>query len=256
MTVVLAAIDDTEAAKPVLRTTLVVARTLHAQPQALHARVDGVAVAEREAAAAEVPLTIVDAAPVAAIVKAAEDPSVAIVVLALHRQPPGPHPAGYTALAVMTQVDKPLMIVPPGEPVREKPRRALVPLDGTQAVSAAMRATIKAFKGAGLDVVVLHVFDQRTVPRFLDDPRDLDLWGDEFLTRHMVGLRLRLEVRSGDPASAVVAMAETEDVDVIALGWRQDLSQERAGVIRRVLAEAGRPVLLVPIPVVDRETDR
>jgi Universal stress protein family len=247
MTVVLAAIDGTEAAKPVLGTTLVVARTLHAQPQALHARVDGIAVAEEEAAAADVPLTIVDTEPVPAIVKAAEDPSVDLVVLALHRQPPGPHPAGYTALAVMTQVAKPLMIVPPGEPVREQPRRALVPLDGTQAVSAALRATIKAFKGAGLEVVVLHVFDQRTVPRFLDDPRDLDLWGDEFLTRNLVGFRLRLEVRSGDPATAVVATAGDEDVDVIALGWHQDLSAEHAAVIRRVLAEAGRPVLLVPI---------
>jgi hypothetical protein len=147
----------------------------------------------------------------------------------------------------MTRLSKPVVVVPPGEKVRDRPRRALVPLDGTQAVSAAMRATITGFKGAGLEVVVLHVFDRRTMPRFLDDPRDLDLWGDEFLKRHMVGLRLRLEVRSGDPASEVMAMAAVEDVDVIALGWHQELGPERAGVIRRVLAEAGRPVLLVPI---------
>jgi hypothetical protein len=250
MTVVLAAIDATEAAQPVLRTTLVVARTLHARPEALHACVDGsddVERAEHEAVAAEVPLSIVDASPVDAIVKAAQDPDVAVVVLALHRQPPGPHPAGSTGLAVMTQVAKPLMIVPPGEPVRERPRRALVPLDGTRAVSAALRATIQAFESVGLEVVVLHVFDRSTVPRFLDDPRDLDLWGEEFLTRNLHGLRLRLEVRSGDAATAILGMASAEDVDVVALGWRQELTRERAAVIRRVLAEAGRPVLLVPI---------
>jgi hypothetical protein len=233
------------AARPVLLTTLELARVIHGQPQALYARQDGDAGPEHEAAAVDVPLTVVDTAPVPAIVEAAAQPDVAVLVLALHRQPPGQHPAGYTSLEVITQVTKPVMVVPPDRPVRKHPRRALVPHDGTQAVSATLRQTTRLL--TGLELVVLHVFDEATVPRFLDDDRDLARWSDKFLAGHTDGFQSRLEFGRGDPATAILAMAEGKDVDVIALGWSEDLTPQRSRVIRRVLVEAGRPVLLVPL---------
>jgi hypothetical protein len=249
MTVVLGAIDHTPAARPVLATTVAVARVLNAVPHAIHARgegpADGAAAAEQEARSYGIPLTVVDTAPVTAIVEAAEDPEVALVVLALHGQP-SQHPAGHTA---------PLLVVHPEERVRHDPKSVLFPLDGTRGVSTAVRSMISWAIGAGIEVVAIHVFDPRTVPRFLDAAEDLDIWADEFLARHCAELGVRLEVRIGDPARATLDLAAKEDVDVIALGWRQDLTPEHARVVRTMLTEARRPVALIPFPDVRQRSD-
>jgi hypothetical protein len=258
MTVVLAAIDTTPAARPVLATTVAVARVLTAVPHAVHARGDDHTAdhtaAEAEARSFGIPLTVVDAAPVTAIVEAAEDPDVALVVLALHGQPTR-HPAGHTALAVVTQLTTPLLVVHPEERVRDGPKRVLFPLDGTRGVSTAVRSMISWAIGAGIEVIAIHVFDPRTVPRFLDAAEDLDIWADEFLARHCAELGVRLEVRTGDPARATLDLAAEEDVDVIALGWRQDLAPEHARVVRIMLTEARRPVALIPFPDARQRSD-
>ena len=62
-------------------------------------------------------------------------------------------------------------------------------------------------------------------------------------------------LRSGDPANAILHLAEAENVDVIALGWRQDLSADRARVARTILTEAKRPVALIPLPDVRQWSD-
>jgi nucleotide-binding universal stress UspA family protein len=244
---VLAAIDDTPAARPVLATTVAIAHVLKLSPAAVYARGKGLHVPDKDAAALGVPLSIVDAPPVTAIVETAERPDVELVVLALHGQPAG-HAAGHTALAVMAQLTKPVVVVPPEDPVRDHPKRMLFPLDGTQAASAAVQSMITALRGVGVEVIVAHVFDAQTVPRFLDRPDDLDVWADEFLARHCAQPGLRIELRRGDPAQAILTLATAEDVDLIALGWRQDLSADRAQVARTILTEARRPVALVPVP--------
>jgi nucleotide-binding universal stress UspA family protein len=262
MTVVLAAIDHTPAARPVLATTVAVARVLKAVPRAIHARgqgpaegpADGATAAEEEARSYGIPLIVVDTAPVTAIVEAAENPEVALVALALHGQP-SRHAAGDTALAVVTQLSKPLLVVHPEQPVRADPKRVLFPLDGTRGVSSAVRSMISWVIGAGVEVIAIHVFDPRTVPRFLDAAEDLDMWSDEFLARHCAELGVRLEVRTGDPARATLDLAAEEDVDVIALGWRQDLTPEHARVVRTMLVEARRPVALIPFPDVRQRSD-
>jgi nucleotide-binding universal stress UspA family protein len=254
MTVVLAAIDQTPAARPVLATAVAIAHVLGAVPRAVHARGDGLRVPEQDAAAFGVPLTVVDEPPVTAIVKAANDPEVALVVLALRGQPDR-DAAGGTALAVMAQLTRPVLFVPPEEPVRDNLKRVLFPLDGTQGASRAVRSMISSFRDGGAEVIILHVFDARTVPRFLDRAQDLEIWADEFLARHCTQPGVRLELRSGDPTNAILHLAEAENVDVVALGWRQDLSADRAQVARTILTEAKRPVALVPLPDVRQWSD-
>lgn len=255
MTVVLAAIDSTPAARPVLATAVAIARVLNATPAAVHARSPDLRIPAEEAGAIGVPLALADGQPVSAIVEAAERPEVAMVVLALHGQP-GRHAPGHTALAVVAQLTTPVLIVPPDKPVRSNPKRMLFPLDGTRGVSAAVESMIASLRGAGVEVVAIHVFDAETVPQFLNGAHDLDIWAGEFLARHCRELGVRLELRSGDPAKAILDLAEAEDIDVIALGWRQNLSPDRARVVRTVLGEAGRPVALVPLPDVRSWSDR
>ena len=81
---------------------------------------------------------------------------------------------------------------------------------------------------------------------FLDGVPDEIAWRDEFLSQHCADLGIRLETRPGPPSWHCWMSLPSEDVDVIALGWRQNLAPERAVVVREVLQRARRPVALIP----------
>jgi hypothetical protein len=84
---------------------------------------------------------------------------------------------------------------------------------------------------------------------FLDGVPDEIAWRNEFLLEHCADLGIRLETRPGPTVLALLDVAAAEDVDVIALGWRQNLAPDRAVVVREVLQRARRPVALVPLGV-------
>lgn len=244
MSTVLAAVDGTPAARCVLATTRAVSQALHLEARALH-------VGESPGLAAEyaqeygLALLVVPGRPDLRIIEAGEHSDVDLVVLALHGLP-GRNEPGHTARAVATQLTKPVLVVPPEAPIRPTPRRVLFPLDGTRGVSTAVRPLIAAYVAAGADVIAVHVFEPHTVPMFLDGAPDEVAWREEFLSQHCAGLGIRLETRPGPIVLALLDVAATEDVDVIALGWRQNLAPEHAYVVREVLERARRPVALVP----------
>jgi hypothetical protein len=54
----------------------------------------------------------------------------------------------------------------------------------------------------------------------------------------------------------LLRVADQDDVDVIALGWHQNLFPSHARVVRHVLAQADRPVALVPLPDPTQRSDQ
>ena len=102
---------------------------------------------------------------------------------------------------------------------------------------------------------VLHVFDKEHVPQFMDHmPEALETWNTEFLERYFEECEVRLETRAGESPAAVLEVAATERADMIVLSWGQDLSQDRANLVREVLTSASVPVMLVPLkPGVPRD---
>jgi len=246
MTTVLAAVDATPAAGPVLQTATRLARLLEANTLAIHVGHDpGPAreVAEELGAS----MIVVRGEPDDEIVRAGERPDVVLVVLALSG-PPSSHAAGHTAQAVATRLSKPVLVVPSGIAPRATLTRVLFPLDGNRGVSAALRPLIAAYVAVGFEVIALHVFQPDTVPRFLDRPEDINLWREEFVAEHCAELGIRLVTRPGPTTASLLDVAITEDVDIIAMGWHQDLSSQHAAVVRRVLTRADRPVALIPLP--------
>jgi len=246
MTTVLAAVDGTQAARPVLQTATRLARLLQADTLAIHVGDDpGLSreVAEELGAA----LIVVAGEPADEIVRAGERPDVALVVLAVCGLPEG-HAPGDTARAVATRLSRPVLVVPPASAPRPTLTRVLFPLDGNRGVSDALRPLIAAYVAVGFDVIALHVFQPDTVPRFLDRPEDIDVWREEFLAEHCAELGIRLVTRPGPTTESLLEVAVTEDVDIIALGWHQDLSPHHAAVVRKVLTTADRPVALIPLP--------
>jgi nucleotide-binding universal stress UspA family protein len=192
-------------------------------------------------------MIVVPGEPADEIVRIGELADVALVVLALS-DIPRRHAAGHTARAVATRLSKPVLVVPAGIPPRPTLTRVLFPLDGNRGVSTALRPLIAAYVALGFEVIALHVFRPDTVPRFLDRPEDITVWQEEFLAEHCAELGIRLLTRPGPTTESLLDVAVTEDVDIIALGWHQDLSPHHAAVVRRVLATADRPVALIPLP--------
>ena len=144
---------------------------------------------------------------------------------------------------------KPVILVPAAmRGRRTRIRRVLLPLDGTPQAAAAVAEQVDQFAQAGVDLVALHVFDARTVPRFWDHPaHGHDAWTKEFLARNCARPGVRLELRSGTAGDHVVDVAVLERADLIALGWSRRLGKGRAHTVKQALSAATVPVLLVPL---------
>ena len=145
---------------------------------------------------------------------------------------------------------KPVVLVPAG--ARRLPRRirrVLLPLDGTARSAAAAAEAAERFARSGAELVVLHVFDAVTVPKFWDQHAHASqAWEQEFLARYCALPGVRLELRSGVAAEHMAKVAGAEQADMIALAWSQRLDPGRAAAVRQTILEAEVPVMLIPMP--------
>ena len=171
MTRVIAALDTSMAAQPVLRTALALGKALGADVEALHVPVDGDRVPRSTAAEEHVPLRTAHGPVAGALIHAAEEEDVIGLVIGARGSPLGRRPLGSTALVVATSLSKPLVVVPPDARRPGELRRVLVPLEGAGAGSYAPRAIIALAEEAELDVIVLHVLEEESLPLFTDQPQ-------------------------------------------------------------------------------------
>jgi nucleotide-binding universal stress UspA family protein len=248
---VVAAIDSSAAATPVLSAGAAVARLFRADLEAIHVQQRTRPDAARAAAeAAGVKFHLVTGATVASIVEATEQRDVVAAVLGARGTPGGRRPAGHVATEVATLVLKPVVVVPPECRCPIQLRRILVPLERDMVTAAALRQTIEAACSAGAEIVVLHVFEERELPLFTDQPQhEVEAWVSEFLRAYCSRLEgIRVELRAGVPSDHLLAVADEIGADALVLGWGQRLLPGRAALVRTALERSGIPVILVPIP--------
>jgi len=249
---VLAAIDASPCARPVVQTALSVADFFEGSVVALHVREKGSDLALEAARAAGVELLETDGSPIEGIITAAQDPRVVAVVLGARGVHDGPRPAGHAALEVITRVNKPVVVVPPDGTTRTRIARVLIPLEGTDESSQAIADTIALARRHDIEVLVLHVHSPETVPAFEDQPHHaVPAWEGEFVARFVSVPHAHVAViqRVGVAADRIVAVAADVEADLIALGWNQNLAPGRAQVVREALTHSTIPVLLVPTPL-------
>jgi nucleotide-binding universal stress UspA family protein len=250
MSVILAAIDDSAAALPVLRAATAMARTLGTESQALNVREGRSETARAAARHAGIPLRIVDGDPVDRIVELSSSSEVAMVVVGARRQRAGPRPSGHVAFAVMAQVRKPVLVVPPDArlPASDRFDRVLMPLEGSAHSTDAVAEQLRALRLGGVRATVLHVFHPGTAPRFWDQSGHApQSWGTEFLARWCDEPETELRLRSGEVVSAILDVVSSESIDIIALGWSQSIAGDRARVVRDIVSRCDIPVLLAPV---------
>jgi nucleotide-binding universal stress UspA family protein len=245
---VLAALDSSPAAKPVLAAARAIAGTVGAGVTALHVQVDGLEVPLHLAARASVPLRVARGDVAARLVEAAEAGDVEVLVIGARGIPADPQPLGSVAIAVTTKVSKPVAVVPPHADPRVTCGRVLVPIEADVATPPATRSMIDRAVDAGVEVVVLHVLELDTMPMFTDQPQhEHGAWEQEFLARHCPweAGTVRFEVRLGRSEEVIPVAAQEFGCDLIVLGWSQEFAPGHARVVRAAVERSSVPVMLV-----------
>ena len=249
---VIAAVDNSAAARPVVATAAALAPLLGADVRAVQVTgAPGAGGCTAQAAAEAFGLacsTIVgDPLTELGILAGAED--VVAVVVGARSRPGGRRPAGHLALGLADATDKPVVIVPPTASPPDRMRSVLLAIEGKPGRARALRRAVELALAIDLELVVVHVDDELSIPSFSDQVQhETDAYTQEFLARYCRGApRARLELRIGVPADEIIAAAEAIMPDMIAVGWPHEGGPTRGETAREVLDRSTVPVLLVAI---------
>lgn len=249
MSCVLAAIDDSAAAQPVLATAVALAPAFGATVAAVHVAEKVGDTAQAAATRFSVPLQVLSGDPFEIITSLAADPGVVAVVLGARGRPGGRRPAGHLALALADRLRKPIVMVPPDARPPAPVRTVLVAMEGSPTKTGSLCEAVRIASDAGLELVVVHVDDEASIPSFSDQVQhETDAYAREFLARHCPGATsARLESRVGVPADEIIAAVESVDPALVAVGWPQTDDPSRGAVAREVLDRSRIPVLLIAV---------
>lgn len=247
MTTILAAIDDSAAALPVLGTALALAPVFGAQVEAVQVAEAAGHTAQAAARGADVPLLVVPGEPLEEILRLTRREGTLAVVVGARRSPSGRRPAGHLTLALAGALAKPVIVVPPEAEPPARIGRALLAVAGTPRAARHLQRAVELASGADIEVVVVHVEDEDSIPSFSDQVQyEVEAYATEFLARYLPGIpAARVEMRVGAPAEEILAAVDDVAPDLIAVGWPQ--RTEGGAVARAVLERSHLPVLLVAL---------
>jgi nucleotide-binding universal stress UspA family protein len=244
---IIAAIDNSAAARPVLEMAQAVASALAGTRDVVHIIEDGDETARASAEAAGAVLHVLSGDPVEQLTLAVSEEDVVALVLGARGSPGGPRPAGHLALAIASVTDKPVVVVQPDAEPPAALRRVLVAIEGSPGKARALKRTIQLSTDAGLEIVMVHVDEE--IPSFTDQiQHETTAYAREFLAKYVLDADpARFELRIGDPAAQVLGAIEELHPDLVAVGWPQVDDPSRGAVAHEILDRSPAPVLLVAV---------
>jgi nucleotide-binding universal stress UspA family protein len=247
MSLVIAAIDNSAASRPVLAVALAIARALGAEAEAVHVTEGGEATARASAEAAGVRFRSVAGDPLEELAAMSRKEEVVGVVVGARGRPNSP--AGHLALQLASRAAAPVVVVPPDAQPPDEFRRVLVAMEGTPAQARSLNRTVERAAAAGLEWVVVHVDDEKSMPSFSDQVQhEADSYAQEFLARYVPNApSARLELRVGVPADEILATLDQVPAEMLAVGWPPTDDPGRGQVARTLLDHSRIPILLVPL---------
>ena len=243
---VIAAIDSSLAARPVLAMAQAAAPYFAATVEAVHVADGPDQTVQSEADDAGVTLRWLKGDPLEQIGASVADDDVVGLVIGAHRHALG-GPAGHLPLALASTTDKPVIVVPPSATPPDRLRRVLVAIEGTTRKAKALKRALGLIDVTGLEIVVVHVDDEASIPMFSDQVQhETDAYAREFFARFLPGLsHARLELRIGVAADEILDAAHEVEAELLAIGWPQTEQPDRGEVARELLDRSPVPVLLV-----------
>ena len=244
---VIAAIDNSAAARPVLAMGRAVALALAATLEVVHVVEDSEETARASAEAAGAALRTLSGDPVEQLAEVIAEEDVVAIVVGARGGPGSPRPAGHLAMALAGRSDKPVVVVPPDAHPPDQLRKVLVAMEGTPGKARALQRTMELSTDAGLEIVVLHVDEE--IPSFTDQVQhETEAYAQEFFARHVLGApQARLELRIGAPAAEVLGAIESLQAELVAVGWPHSADPDRGVVAREILDRSPVPVLIVAV---------
>lgn len=252
--VVLAAIDNSAAARPVLAVARKLAPLWDATVIAIRVDENHDTVAGSAALASGVALRVEHGDAVGCVAGSAADDAVVAVVMGLRGRPGGPRPAGHVAMELITVCTKPVVVVPPDMQQHGNLQRIVVALEGSMDTSAALRPLLERARAHGVFATAVHVDDEHALPAFSDQPQyESAAFAEEFTARYApvsaVGISgpTQLELRIGEPPEQVLAVCDQTEADLLVVAWSCNLAPGHARFVRTILADAKIPVMLVPV---------
>jgi nucleotide-binding universal stress UspA family protein len=246
--VVLAALSGSVACAPVLGFARLFARMRGAAPRALHVAEPHGTNAVRELALAEhVGLRVVDGDPVREIARAAEDPSVTLVVAGAHRAPNGRGP-GIVTRQLAVRLRQPLLVVPPATFVPTSLETVLIPLEGNAATSTPIRALLDEFAfDPETSMVAMHSHGVEAEPRFaVHEPYDTEDQVRAFAQHLPARFEGGVVFRAGPREQTVPDEAAAMEAALTVVTWSQVFGPGRAPLVNKLLSDLTHPILLVP----------
>ena len=210
MSIVLAALDTTAAARPVLETALQIGRLTGSDVEAVHVRdgrLESIETLESLAARSEVPFRLLEGPVESALLAALGAPDVLAAVIGARATPGGRRPVGRTARHILEHATSRSWSCPltPWFPARSGD--SWCPLKAPRHPPDRYSSDCGRCWSTDVELVVLHVFTDATLPAMLDRPeRDLEMLGREFLTRHCPQAT-HIELRPGPVATRVAEVS-------------------------------------------------
>jgi len=250
MSIVVAAVGDPAETGPVTELAQVLADLLGADVEAIH-------VDETDAEQAPIAFKPLRRIPfhrppgnvAHAIAAAVRERDPLVVVLGSGGASSSAEPAGHVTMELVQLLDVAVAVVPLQSHARAI-RRVLVAVEG-DGESHALRRLVRDLRHRPeVDLVALHVFEPDQLPLFGDQPvLETEAWTEEF-GRQMLRRTERavqLEVRVGDAGRSLCETATELDVDLVVIAWHRNLSRGHGRLVRTMLAETDRPIVLFPI---------
>jgi nucleotide-binding universal stress UspA family protein len=247
MSRILAFIDNSAASSPVLRMASAIAPRFGADVEAVHVQEEGDRTVRETASAAGVPLRVIEGDPLREVCGAMHAEDAVAGVIGVRDAAVGAGPAGHLALGLVASTDKPVVLVHPRSEPPAELTRVLVAVEGTAAKARRLERAVRLVQLADLELVVVHVDDESTIPSFGDQVQhETESYTNEFLARYVPGVQgARLELRIGEPVEEILDVARDADVQLLAIGWPHTDDPARGEVARRLIERSHVPILLV-----------
>lgn len=248
MSTVLAAVDDSLAAGPVITAAVAIAPLLGSSVEAVHFGEDTGHTARECAERAGVPFRNVPGDPAEGLTQLCLD-DVTAVVVGTRDGAAETGPVGHLALDLAERLPRPLLVVPQQYTPSDGVERVLVALEGSPGRAKPLRHAVEVVAGADIDLTVVHVDTEDLVPAFSDSAaHETADFAQEFLTRYWpLAPRARLALPIGTPVDEVLAVADDVKPDVLVAGWPQGAGPGHGHVVRELLRRSPYPVLLVAV---------
>jgi nucleotide-binding universal stress UspA family protein len=248
--IILAALDDSASARPILDVASRLAAFLGVRLEAVHVRANGSgAVAAEISNAAGVVLNFRDGDLVAGLDAEVRERDATALVIGARDDRPGVPAPGRVARHLVQSLPCTIVVVP--RDCADRPlRRVLVAVEG-DGESTTLRRLFDHLQDRPLpEVVALHVIEPSDVPPFADSAvHEMDAFEREFRLRVASGLisdpsRVRFEIRVGDAPDVLRDATRELDADLVVLAWHRRLAAGHGRLVREMLERGSIPIAL------------